>query len=122
MCPGGGGGGAALPLLSREARGAGAVPPPVARRRPGAAEQPFPRPPAGSRGAFSGFFLFLLFSLFILTSLTPFPASPQYTNTWCSPGDAQPQPLSPGEEETKGFLSKGFGESEKRGARLSGGA
>lgn len=59
--------------------------------------------------------------LIILTSLTPFPASPKFTNTWRSPR-IYTAPLSSGEAKTKGFLPEGSTESEEGGARLGGGA
>lgn len=93
----------------------------AARRRPGAAEQILPCLQAEeplTLDFFSSFFFFffLIFLSFffrsfflsflilvsILTSLTPFSASPKFTNTWRS--FIQPQPFASGEEQTKGFL------------------
>lgn len=67
------------------------------------------QPSRRSQGRFSGFFFyipppqFLVFPLFILTSLTTFPASLKFTNTWRSPGDKHDSaaPLPWGGTETK---------------------
>lgn len=106
--------------LSREAHRAGAMPPPAARRRPGAAEQPLPLPPAGRRTAFSSFFPL---SLFFFLSPTPFhsclinylPSFSQiYQHLAFAWTHSQPQPLSPGEEQRQrdSFL-KGLGRWKK---------
>lgn len=121
-CPGW----AAWPWRGREAHRAGAMPPPAARRRPGAAEQPLPLPPAGLRTSFSSFFFLLFFSSFPSSSPPPLHSClihylPSFSQIYQHLAFAWTHShVSPGEEQRQrdSFL-KGLGRRPPPGGRGS---